>query len=65
MSESVKGQTRLFDDVDAMSAAPPIATECCTAVSGASGQQRKYWINPDPATVANVTTLAIAPTDCP
>jgi hypothetical protein len=31
------GQTRLFDDVDAMSAAPPIATECCSAVSGASG----------------------------
>jgi hypothetical protein len=35
-----KGQTRLFDKVDAMSAAPPIAAECCTAVSGASGQRR-------------------------
>src|SRR5580704_5743746 len=30
------GQTRLFDDVGAMSAAHLIATECCGAVSGAS-----------------------------
>jgi hypothetical protein len=37
-SESGVGQTRLFDDVDAMSGAPSIATECCIAVSGASGQ---------------------------
>jgi hypothetical protein len=35
---SVMGQTQLFDDVDAMSAAPPIATECCSAVSGASNR---------------------------
>jgi hypothetical protein len=35
---SVLGQIRLFDDVEAMSAAPPIAAGCFTAVSGASGQ---------------------------
>ena len=33
------GQTRLFDNVDAMSAAPSIAAECCSAVFGASGHQ--------------------------
>ena len=38
MPMSQLGQTRLFDDVDAMSAAPLIATQCCTAVSGVSGE---------------------------
>jgi len=37
--ESQTGQTRLFDNVDAMSAAPSIAAECCSAVFGASGHQ--------------------------
>jgi hypothetical protein len=33
---------RLFDDVDTMSAAPQIATECCGAVSRASGRLRPF-----------------------
>src|SRR3979411_167027 len=34
------GSDSLFDDVDAMSAAPPIAAECCSA--GAWGQQLPF-----------------------
>jgi hypothetical protein len=46
------GQIRLFDDVDTMSAARSIATECCSAISGASGPKRpttfrihRLWCN--------------------